>query len=111
MSELIFLKDAYNLQRFLDAQQPVFEDVCRELKDGRKRTHWMWLIFPQIKGLGWSSLAEKFAVSSAEEAKAYLENSVLGPRLRECARLVNAINEHSIEDIFGYPDYMSSDHR
>jgi uncharacterized protein (DUF1810 family) len=101
-----FSNDSYNLQRFLDAQEPVFEDVCRELSGGRKRTHWMWFIFPQIKGLGRSPMAEKFAISSREEAKAYLEHPVLGTRLRECARLVNAVDERSIEDIFEYPDYM-----
>lgn len=101
-----FRDDPYNLQRFLDAQEPVFEEACRELRGGRKRTHWMWFIFPQIKGLGRSPMAEKFAISSQEEARAYLDHPVLGPRLRECARLVSSIDERSIEDIFEYPDYM-----
>ena len=94
------------MQRFLDAQQPVFEDVCRELRGGIKLTHWIWFIFPQIRGLGRSPMAEKFAISSRDEAKAYLEHPVLGPRLKECARLVSAIDGRPIEDIFEYPDYM-----
>lgn len=98
--------DPYHLQRFLDAQQPVFDDVCRELRDGRKRSHWMWFIFPQIRGLGRSGMAIKFAISSREEAEAYLEHPILGPRLRECARIVAALDERAIEDIFGYPDTM-----
>lgn len=100
------INDPYHLQRFVDAQQSVFENVCRELHDGRKRSHWMWFIFPQIKGLGRSDMALKFAISSREEAEAYLEHPVLGSRLRECSGIVAALNGRSIEDIFGYPDYM-----
>jgi len=96
--------DPYNLQRFVDAQNPVFAQVCSELRAGRKRSHWMWFIFPQIQGLGYSPLAQKFAISSLEEAKAYLEHPILGPRLRECCHLVNLIEGRSIEEIFGYPD-------
>ncbi len=92
------------LQRFVDAQNPVFEQVCVELRQGRKQTHWMWFIFPQIKGLGSSQMATKFAISSRQEAEAYLKHSVLGPRLRECTRLVNQVEGRSVNQIFGYPD-------
>jgi len=92
------------LQRFVDAQNPVFEQVCVELRQGRKQTHWMWFIFPQIKGLGTSQMATKFAISSRQEAEAYLKHSVLGPRLRECTRLVNQVEGRSVNQIFGYPD-------
>ena len=100
------MNDPYYLQRFVDAQQSVFDDVCQELRDGRKRSHWMWFVFPQIKGLGRSDMALKFAISSREEAEAYLEHPILGPRLRECSRIVAALDGRSIEDIFGYPDTM-----
>ncbi len=100
------MNDPFHLQRFVDAQQPVFEYACRELRDGRKRNHWMWFIFPQIKGLGRSNMAIKFAISSREEAEAYLEHPILGSRLRECSRIVAALNGNSVEDIFGYPDNM-----
>ena len=100
------VNDPYHLQRFVDAQRPVFEDVCRELQDGRKRNHWMWFIFPQIRGLGRSDRALRFAISSRDEAEAYQEHPILGARLRKCSRIVAALNSHSIEDIFGYPDTM-----
>jgi uncharacterized protein (DUF1810 family) len=96
--------DPYNLERFVDAQNPVFEQVCAELREGRKRGHWMWFIFPQIIGLGYSQLATKFAISSREEAEAYLRHRVLGPRLRECTRLVTLVEGRSISQIFGSPD-------
>lgn len=96
--------DPHNLQRFVDAQSSVYAQVCSELREGRKRTHWMWFIFPQIKGLGHSEMATRFAISSLEEAQAYLEHPILGPRLRECTRLVNLVEDRSIERIFGYPD-------
>jgi uncharacterized protein (DUF1810 family) len=96
----------YNLRRFVDAQQAVYETVCRELRQGRKESHWMWFIFPQIKGLGHSEMARKFAISSRDEAKAYLAHPVLGPRLRECSRIVADLEGKSVEDIFGYPDDM-----
>lgn len=98
------MSDAYNLQRFVEAQDPVFEQVCSELRAGHKTSHWMWFIFPQLEGLGHSSMAERYAIASREEAKAYLEHPVLGPRLRECTRLVNTIQARSIDEIFGYPD-------
>jgi uncharacterized protein (DUF1810 family) len=96
--------DPYNLQRFLDAQDPVYDSVCAELREGEKRSHWMWFIFPQIKGLGHSPMANKFAISSQQEAEAYLGHPVLNARLRECARLVNLVDGKSIAEILGYPD-------
>ena len=98
------MNDPFNLQRFVDAQGPIFDQVCSELRDGAKRSHWMWFIFPQIKGLGNSELARKFAISSREEAKAYLEHPMLGPRLIECTKLVNLIEGRAIGQIFGHPD-------
>lgn len=100
------MSDPYDLRRFVDAQQQVFETVKRELHAGRKQSHWMWFIFPQIIGLGRSDVARKFAISSREEAEAYLNHSVLGTRLRECSRIVADHQERAIEDIFGYPDTL-----
>ena len=97
-------KDPYNMLRFVDAQNSCFESVRSELQDGAKRGHWIWFIFPQIKGLGHSPTAQKFAISSRQEAEAYLRHPILGPRLRECTRLVNLIEGRSISGIFGYPD-------
>jgi uncharacterized protein (DUF1810 family) len=96
--------DPFNLKRFLDAQNPVYARACSELKAGEKRSHWMWFIFPQIAGLGYSAMATTYAIGSLEEAKAYLEHPVLGPRLIECTELVNGISGRNINDIFGYPD-------
>ncbi|MGC1782907.1 MAG: DUF1810 domain-containing protein [Acidobacteriaceae bacterium] len=100
------MNDPYRLQRFVDAQNPVYEQVCAELRRGRKTSHWMWFIFPQIRGLGSSETAQYFAISSREEATAYLAHPVLGPRLRECTRLVTAIEKKSVDQIFGYPDNL-----
>ena len=98
------MNDPHNLQRFEDAQHPVFEQVCTELREGEKRSHWMWFIFPQLRGLGRSQMAVRFAISSREEAEAYWKHPVLGPRLRECTRLVMLVEGRSINQIFGYPD-------
>ncbi len=98
------MNDRYNLQRFVDAQQSVFERACAELRQGRKRTHWMWYVFPQMKGLGTSPLAQKYAISCRDEAEQYLGHPTLGPRLRECARLAIIADKPQIEEIFGYPD-------
>lgn len=98
--------DAYDLQRFVDAQDPVYARVCEELQAGRKRSHWMWFVFPQLQGLGDSAMAQRFAISSLPEAEAYLRHPVLGPRLRHTTALVNAVENRAIEDIFGYPDYL-----
>lgn len=100
------MNDPYNLQRFVDAQKAMFEQTRAELSRGKKTSHWMWFIFPQIRGLGASETAQFFAISSLAEAAAYLEHPVLGPRLRECARLVTAIEGKSIEHVFGYPDNL-----
>ncbi len=96
--------DPYNLQRFVEAQDPIFDQVRDELRAGRKRSHWMWFVFPQISGLGGSPMAQRYAISSLAEAKAYLQHPVLGPRLRECTRLVIGTEGRTIEEIFGYPD-------
>jgi uncharacterized protein (DUF1810 family) len=98
------MSDPYDLQRFVDAQNPVYDKVRPELRDGSKRSHWMWFVFPQIEGLGSSPLARKFAISSLAEAAAYLQHPVLGPRLSECTELVNHVEGRTIEQIFGYPD-------
>ena len=96
----------YVLERFVQAQQPVYEQAIDELRAGRKRGHWMWFIFPQIKGLGRSEMAQHYAISSKDEATAYLVHPVLGPRLQQCAQLVFAIQRKSLNDIFGDPDDM-----
>ena len=96
----------HNLQRFIDAQHPIYGQVRDELRAGQKETHWMWFIFPQIKGLGTSATAQKYAIQSIDEAKAYLNHPLLGFRLRECTQLVNAVIGRSIEDIFGFPDHL-----
>jgi len=98
------LSDPFDLQRFVEAQNPVFEKVCAELRKGRKEGHWIWFIFPQLRGLGHSAMATAFGISSRQEAAAYLDHAVLGPRLRECTRLVNLVEGREIEQIFGYPD-------
>ena len=100
------MDDPYNLQRFVDAQQPVFAGVIEELKRGNKRGHWMWFIFPQLKGLGMTAQSNFFGIASLQEAAAYLQHSVLGPRLKQCTQLVNAVEGRSAEDIFGHIDAM-----
>ncbi|MGB7479338.1 MAG: DUF1810 domain-containing protein [Burkholderiaceae bacterium] len=100
------MKDPYRLQRFIDAQQAVFDTVCEELRAGAKRTHWMWFIFPQIAGLGSSLMARRFALASLDEARAYLHHPLLGPRLRACSHLVARIEGRAAAVIFGYPDDM-----
>jgi uncharacterized protein (DUF1810 family) len=98
------MNDQYDLQRFVDAQNPLFEHVCAELRAGQKRGHWMWFIFPQLRGLGRSEMAIRFAISSRDEAEMYLKHPVLGCRLRECTRLVMLVPGRSINQIFGFPD-------
>jgi uncharacterized protein (DUF1810 family) len=98
------MTDPYDLQRFVDAQNPVYDKVCSELRDGGKRSHWIWFVFPQIEGLGSSQSARKFAISSLAEAAAYLAHPILGARLAECTRLVNRVEGRAIGQIFGYPD-------
>ncbi len=98
------MNDPYDLQRFVNAQEPIFEQVLSELREGCKSGHWMWFVFPQIKGLGHSLLANKFAISSRDEADAYLKHPILGRRLKECTRLVTVVEGRSINQIFDYPD-------
>jgi len=96
--------DPHNLQRFVLAQEQVIIRVLSELNNGAKVGHWMWFIFPQIKGLGRSPISVEYAISSRQEAEAYLRHSVLGPRLKECTRLVLLVENRSALEIFGSPD-------
>ena len=98
--------DTFNLERFMDAQASCYDQVCEELRAGRKRSHWIWFIFPQMRGLGHSEMAQYFGISSRQEAEAYLAHPVLGARLRECTRLVAEIEGSSVDQIFGYPDNL-----
>ena len=100
------MTDPYDLQRFVAAQNSVFDQVRAELRAGLKRSHWMWFVFPQIVGLGLSPMAQRYAISSRAETAAYLDHPILGPRLREGALLVTAVEGRSIEDILGYPDHL-----
>jgi len=100
------MNDPHDLQRFVDAQNPVYEQVCAELRSGSKQGHWMWFIFPQLRGLGHSHMATRFGISSRQEAEAYWNHPILGPRLAECTRLVNLVEGRSIDRIFGAPDDM-----
>jgi uncharacterized protein (DUF1810 family) len=98
--------DKFNLRRFVEAQSPIFQQVTSELTAGRKTSHWMWFIFPQIRGLGRSPTAVEYAISGLDEARAYLAHSVLGARLKECTRLVLRVDNRSALQIFGSPDDM-----
>ncbi|MGC1559185.1 MAG: DUF1810 domain-containing protein [Bradyrhizobium sp.] len=98
------MTDPFDPQRFLDAQSSVYPLVLDELRRGRKQSHWMWFIFPQLAGLGHSAMAQRFAIASRAEAVAYLGHGVLGSRLRECTALVNGIEGRTILQILGSPD-------
>ena len=98
--------DPFELERFVAAQAPVIEAVRTELRAGRKRSHWMWFVFPQLRGLGASAMADRYGIASADEARAYLAHPVLGPRLRECCALVLAVEGQTIDRILGYPDNL-----
>ena len=98
--------DPFNLQRFVDAQDRCYQQVCGELRSGRKSSHWMWFIFPQWKGLGQSPTANFYAIASRSEAQAYLEHPILGRRLIECTQLVNSVEDRTVEGIFGNPDNL-----
>ncbi len=98
------MDDPYDLRRFVEAQDPIYESILDELKSGLKTSHWMWFVFPQIKGLGFSSMARQFAIASVEEAEAYLRHPILGARLRECTQLVNDVEGRTARQIFGHPD-------
>ena len=92
------------LAEFVAAQDPVYDDVLRELAGGRKETHWIWFIFPQIAGLGFSAMSRRFGIASKAEARSYLKHAVLGPRLRECTGLLLALPIRDISSVLGYPD-------
>jgi uncharacterized protein (DUF1810 family) len=96
--------EPFNLQRFVEAQESIFDQVCSELRKGRKSSHWMWFIFPQIAGLGFSDFATKYAISSLNEARAYRRHPILGSRLQLCTSLVTAIEGRAIHEIFEDPD-------
>jgi uncharacterized protein (DUF1810 family) len=98
--------DPFDLERFVTAQAPVFPTVLAELKAGRKRTHWMWFVFPQLRGLGRSSMATFYGIASLHKARAYLAHAILGPRLELCTRTVLELEQGSLHDIFGSPDDM-----
>lgn len=100
------MADPFHLQRFVDAQAAEYREVLAELRAGRKRSHWIWYIFPQLQGLGRSSASEYYGIGSIEEGRAYLRHPVLGPRLIECTELVNRIESSSVDEIFGYPDNL-----
>lgn len=96
--------DPFDLRRFVDAQGLVLDDVRAELARGRKRSHWMWFVFPQLEGLGSSSMARRYAIRSLDEARAYAAHAVLGPRLVECTQLALGVPDRTAHDIFGWPD-------
>jgi uncharacterized protein (DUF1810 family) len=96
--------DPYNLDRFVAAQAPIYTQAAAELAAGRKRNHWMWFVFPQLEGLGASAMAQRYAIRSLAEARAYLDHPLLGARLKECVGLVNEIEGRSAHEIFGHPD-------
>ena len=96
--------DPCDLERFIAAQQPIYAQATAELAAGRKRSHWMWFVFPQLEGLGASATAQRYAIRSLDEARAYLDHPLLGARLRECVALVNKVQGRSAHDIFGHPD-------
>jgi uncharacterized protein (DUF1810 family) len=98
------MNDDYHLQRFVDTQADIYESVLAELRQGRKTGHWMWFIFPQLKGLGISSTAQYYGIASLAEARSYLDHPLLGPRLIECTQIVTSIEDRSLREIFGTPD-------
>jgi len=100
------MNNQFDLDRFVQAQDPVYAAVLTELRAGHKRTHWMWFVFPQIAGLGTSAMAQRYAIASADEAAAYLAHPVLGKRLRECAGIVAALDAESAGAIFSHPDEL-----
>jgi uncharacterized protein (DUF1810 family) len=100
------MADPYDLQRFVRAQEHDYEEALSEIRSGRKRSHWMWYIFPQFEGLGVSPTSKQYAVKSVAEARAFLAHPLLGPRLQECAEAAVRIEGLSAADIFGFPDDM-----
>jgi len=106
MSDADKRSDAYNLNRFVPAQEDDYERALGEFRSGRKQSHWMWYIFPQLDGLGFSATAKRYAIKSAAEARAYLEHPILGPRLRECTEAALRVEGLSAQEIFGSPDEL-----
>jgi uncharacterized protein (DUF1810 family) len=100
------MADPFELDRFVQAQSPVMSDVLWELCDGRKRTHWMWFVFPQLRALGQSATAKHYGIASLDEARAYMAHPILGPRLIDCARLVLAVQGRTAHDVFGSIDAL-----
>ena len=98
------MEDPFHLDRFVVAQADSYDAALAEIVAGRKRSHWMWFVFPQLLGLGGSPTAIRYGISSLDEARAYLTHELLGPRLHECTRLVNQVQGRSIAEIFGSPD-------
>ncbi|WP_087002143.1 DUF1810 domain-containing protein [Rhizobium sullae] len=94
----------YNLERFINAQNGIYDQALEELRSGRKRSHWMWFIFPQIAGLGSSAMAERYAIRSAEEAAAYVADPILGSRLIRCVQAILSVKDRTAHDILGSPD-------
>jgi uncharacterized protein (DUF1810 family) len=97
-------RDTFDLDRFVSAQEDVYDSAIAEIRAGRKRTHWMWFVFPQLRGLGSSPISRQFAIRSAAEARAYLAHPILGPRLLECCDALLRVNAGSANEIFGSPD-------
>ena len=100
------MTDPFDLARFVDAQGATYPQALQELKAGYKCNHWMWFIFPQVAGLGFSAMAQRFAISGLDEARAYLQHPVLGERLRVCTAAVNAVTGRTAHQVFGSPDDM-----
>ena len=100
------MNDPHDLNRFVEAQEGVYERALAEIRNGRKRSHWMWFIFPQIEGLGFSAMAQRYAIKNREEARAYLDHETLGPRLLACVKALLKLEGLSADEIFGYPDEM-----
>ena len=100
------MNDPFNLERFVTAQRGVYDQACAELSAGRKQSHWMWFVFPQLKGLGRSELATRYGIARRAGSGSLSFHPLLGPRLRECTRLVAKIEGRTIEQIFGYPDNL-----
>jgi uncharacterized protein (DUF1810 family) len=100
------MTDPFDLARFVDAQGATYPRALQELQAGDKRSHWMWFIFPQVAGLGFSAMAQRYAISGLDEAQAYLQHPVLGERLRVCAAAVNAVTGRTAHQVFGSPDDM-----
>ncbi|GLK88002.1 DUF1810 domain-containing protein [Pseudomonas turukhanskensis] len=98
------MADPYNLQRFVDAQASTYEHALAELEAGKKQSHWMWFIFPQLEGLGHSANAQRYGISGLDEANAYVTHPILGPRLHACAEALLAWSQRTAREIFGSPD-------